>query len=77
MGKNRCSPRVLPAVEARPVAGGVLPPRDEELARTGHWLTSILATIEPAADRRLVQAYATNRRLTVVHIAGRRRGPAS
>jgi hypothetical protein len=41
------------------VAGGVLPPRDEELARTGQWLTGILATIEPAAGRRLVQAYAT------------------
>ena len=41
------------------VAGGVLPPRDEELARTGQWLTSVLAAIEPAAGRRLVQAYAT------------------
>jgi len=41
------------------VAGGVLPPRDEELARTGQWLTGILAAIEPAAGRRLVQAYAT------------------
>ncbi len=41
------------------MADGVLPPRDEELARTGQWLTSILATIEPAAGRRLVQAYAT------------------
>jgi hypothetical protein len=40
-------------------AGGALPPRDEELARAGHWLTSLLGTIEPAADRRLVQAYAT------------------
>jgi integrase len=41
------------------VAGGVLPPRDEELARTGQWLAGILAAIEPAAGRRLVQAYAT------------------
>ena len=41
------------------VAGGVLPPRDEELARTGQWLTGILAGIEPATGRRLVQAYAT------------------
>jgi len=40
-------------------AGGALPPRDEELARTGQWLTVVLSTIEPAADRRLVQAYAT------------------
>jgi integrase len=41
------------------VAGGVLPPRDEQLARTGQWLTGVLAAIEPAAGRRLVQAYAT------------------
>jgi hypothetical protein len=41
------------------VAGGVLPPRDEELARTGQWLTRVLAAIEPAVGRRLVQAYAT------------------
>ncbi len=41
------------------VAGRVLPPRDEELARTGQWLTGILAAVEPAAARRLVQAYAT------------------
>jgi hypothetical protein len=41
------------------VAGGVLPPRDEELARTGQWLTGILSAIEPGPGRRLVQAYAT------------------
>lgn len=41
------------------VAGGVLPPRNEELARTGQWLTGVLAAIEPASGRRLVQAYAT------------------
>jgi hypothetical protein len=41
------------------VAAGVLPPRDEELARTGQWLTGILTAIEPAAGRRIVQAYAT------------------
>jgi len=41
------------------VAGGALPPRDEELARTGQWLTGALAAIKPAAGRRLVQAYAT------------------
>ena len=38
-------------------AGGALPPRDEELARTSQWLASLLAAIEPAADRRLMQAY--------------------
>jgi len=37
------------------VAGRVLPPRDEELARTGQWLAGILAAAEPAAARRLVQ----------------------
>ena len=40
-------------------AGGALPPRDEELARTGQWLTTLLETAGPPADRRLVQAYAT------------------
>jgi hypothetical protein len=40
-------------------AGGALPPRDEELARAGQWLASLLEAIEAAADRRLVQAYAT------------------
>ena len=40
-------------------AAGALPARDEELARTGQWLAAILEAIEPAADRRLVQAYAT------------------
>jgi hypothetical protein len=41
------------------VAGGALPPRDEALARAERWLAELLATIEPTADRRLVQAYAT------------------
>jgi hypothetical protein len=41
------------------VTGGVLPPRDEELARTSQWTAGILAAIEPAAGRRVVQAYAT------------------
>ena len=40
-------------------AGGVLPPRDEELARTGQWLAGILQAVEPDAARRLVRAYAT------------------
>ena len=40
-------------------ASGVLPARDEDFARTEQWLTSLLGTIEPAAGRRLVQAYAT------------------
>ena len=40
-------------------AAGALPARDEDLARTGQWLGTVLDAIEPAADRRLVQAYAT------------------
>ena len=40
-------------------AGGVLPPRDEELARTGQWLAGILQAVEPDAARRLIRAYAT------------------
>ena len=40
-------------------ANGALPPRDEELIRAGQWLGALLETIEPAADRRLVQGYAT------------------
>ena len=40
-------------------AAGTLPPRDEDLARAGQWLTGVLDTISPAADRRLVRAYAT------------------
>ena len=40
-------------------AAGTLPARDEELIRAGQWLTTVLEAIEPAADRRLVQAYAT------------------
>jgi hypothetical protein len=41
------------------VAGAALPPRDEELARTGQWLTTLLASIDVPEHRRLVQAYAT------------------
>jgi hypothetical protein len=39
-------------------AAGPLPARDE-VARAGQWVTTILEAIEPAADRRLVRAYAT------------------
>lgn len=41
------------------VAGGVLPDRDENLARTQHWVTGLLAGIDDPVDRRLVQAYTT------------------
>ncbi len=40
-------------------AAAVLPARDEGLARTELWLGPLLEAIESAADRRLVQAYAT------------------
>jgi hypothetical protein len=41
------------------ITGGVLPPRDEELARTEQWLTTLLASIDVSENRRLVHAYAT------------------
>lgn len=41
------------------VAGGVLPPRDEDLARTEQWLAGRLQTVDAGTDRRLVQAFAT------------------
>ena len=40
-------------------AAGTLSPRDEGLTRAGQWLAAVLNEIEPAGDRRLVQAYAT------------------
>jgi hypothetical protein len=40
-------------------ASGALPQRDEHLARTEQWLQEMLTGIEPAEDRKLVQAYAT------------------
>src|SRR5262249_58455192 len=39
-------------------AAGTLSARDEELARAGQWLGTALEAIEPAADRRRVQAHA-------------------
>ena len=41
------------------ITGGVLPPRDEELARTERWLAALLDSIQPAGHRRLVHAFAT------------------
>jgi hypothetical protein len=40
-------------------AGGVLPHRDEGLARAEQWLDDLLASIDTPAQRRLVQSYAT------------------
>src|SRR5262249_52213166 len=69
--RRRALPATHQALDAHPrrraadqlrqalVTGKVLPPRDEELARTGQWLTGILTAAKPATARRLVQAYAT------------------
>jgi hypothetical protein len=40
-------------------AHGVLPPRDEAVARTERWLATLLASIDQPEHRRLVQTYAT------------------
>jgi hypothetical protein len=40
-------------------AGGVLPPRDQELARTGQWVQGIIESVQPAASRQAARAYAT------------------
>ena len=40
-------------------AGGALPARDEELARTEQWLGDLLASIGAPGHRRLVQSFAT------------------
>jgi hypothetical protein len=56
-------------------ASGALPPRDEGLARAGQWLGEILDKMNPAADRRIAQAYATwqvMRRLRASPAAGTR-----
>src|SRR5215813_13451032 len=62
-------------------AAGTLSARDEELARAGQWLGTAIEAIEPAADRRLVQAYATwqvMRRLRAsAAAAGRPRTPTA
>jgi hypothetical protein len=58
------------------VAGGVLPPRDEELARAEQWLAVLLDGITDLGQRRLVRSFATwqvMRRLR--KSAGARRGP--
>jgi hypothetical protein len=42
-------------------AGGVLAPRDQELARTGQWLAGVPAAVEPAAAQRIARSYAPGR----------------
>ncbi|MGH3857498.1 MAG: hypothetical protein ACRDR6_29230 [Pseudonocardiaceae bacterium] len=41
------------------IAGGVLPPRDEELARTEQWLANLLTSLTAPEHRRLVHTFAT------------------
>ena len=61
-------------------ASGALPQRDEHLARTEQWLQGLLTGIEPAEDRKLVQAYATwqvMRRLRATAERGQPRTPTA
>jgi hypothetical protein len=39
------------------VAGQVLPPRDEQLARTERWLTELVCSLKVPAHRRLIQTF--------------------
>jgi hypothetical protein len=69
-------PRAATHLRHMLIAGGVLPPRDEELARTEQWLATLLASIAIPEHRRLVHAFATwhiMRRLR--RVAGTSRGP--
>jgi site-specific recombinase XerD len=69
-------PRAASHLRHMLTAGGVLPPRDEELARTEQWLATLLASITIPEHRRLVHAFATwhvMRRLR--RAAGTGRGP--
>jgi hypothetical protein len=69
-------PRAASHLRHMLIAGGVLPPRDEELARTEQWLAALLASIDVPGHRRLVHAFATwhvMRRLR--RTAGARRRP--
>lgn len=69
-------PRAASHLRHMLIGGGVLPPRDEELARTEQWLTTLLASITVPEHRRVVHAFATwhvMRRLR--HAAGSSRRP--
>jgi hypothetical protein len=52
-------PRAADHLRQMLITGGVLPPRDEELARTGRWLAALLDSVQPAGHRQLVHAFAT------------------
>ena len=52
-------PRAAGYLRQMLIAGAVLPPRDEELARAGQWLAGLLASMTVPEHRRLVRAFAT------------------
>jgi hypothetical protein len=52
-------PRAAGYLRQMLVAGAVLPPRDEELARAEQWLAGLLASMTVPEHRRLVRAFAT------------------
>ena len=52
-------PRAAGYLRQMLTAGGVLPPRDEELARAEQWLAGLLASMTVPEHRRLVRAFAT------------------
>jgi hypothetical protein len=69
-------PRAAGFLRQMLTAGGVLPPRDEELARTEQWLATLLGSITIPEHRRTVHAFATwhvMRRLR--RASASRRGP--
>jgi len=52
-------PRAAGFLRQMLTAGGVLPPRDEELTRAGQWLAGLLESLDTPEHRRLVRAFAT------------------
>jgi hypothetical protein len=52
-------PRAAGFLRQALTAGGVLPPRDEELTRAEHWLAGLLESLPSPEHRRLVRAFAT------------------
>ena len=52
-------PRAAGFLRQMLTAGGVLPPRDEELTRAEQWLAGLLESLDVPEHRRLVRAFAT------------------
>ena len=52
-------PRAAGFLRQMLTAGGVLPPRDEEIARTELWLAGLLESLPSPEHRRLIRAFAT------------------